>query len=99
MKYTITGAMVESLSVPQLLQEIEQDYGCALVVDVKWWARSSPAFVGMIYIDFLHDVERREYNDFPKQGTILLSTKVMELEKQVKFALMLWESTLDTHMR
>lgn len=99
MKYTISAAMLENLTVGQLLQEIEQDYGCALTVDVKWWARSSPSFTGMIFIDFLHEGARHEYNDFPKQGTMLLSTRVMELEKQVKFALMLWETALDTHMR
>jgi len=99
MKYTITAAMLENLTVGQLLLELKADYGVALSVGVVWTAYGNNIHQGTIYVDFLMEEGRKEYHNMPEQTTIVLSTRVMELEKQIKFALMLWEAALDAHMR
>ena len=99
MPWTITAAMLDNCSVTDIVANIKNDYGITLVVSVQWYQMFHGAWVSSIVINFADAQSRKDAHDMEAQVTPLLATDVMTIEKQVKFALMLWEQALDRHMR
>lgn len=99
MAYTVTTAILDKFTVAQLLQGIEQDYGLQLVASVQYFKNGSGNWLSSIVINTATNASAAESHNMPPQVTPLLSVEVMPVDKQIKFALMLWEQALDAHMR